>query len=323
MRIHPLVAGLRRDPAPQLCAQAALEDIRERWRKREETAAVLSDLARYGAGAEIADCPSLWRLLSDLSQARGLIDALVTAFARALRQHPLGHVPMRHHYGKGLAVLQLAEANGATLALYAYEVRPSACAAQSVCFAGGDRHELCLAGAAQARVYRIAREGPDRAELSSEVRHIARGDCMESSGPRDTRILEALPGGVVLLRLSRPDAEPSPAREYRIDDGTLVHRASGDRRESRDEMAAAVLGAMRRADAAPVLAGMARAAGSEHLRWQALCHALALDTAAGFAALTGIAGDPADPVAPAARSLRATLVARHPVLSAEGARCPA
>jgi hypothetical protein len=103
----------------------------------------------------------------------------------------------------------------------------------------------------------------------------------------------------------------------------LVHRASGDRHESRDEMMMALLGRMRRKDAASVLAALTRS-GSDHLRWQALRECLALDSAAGFAALGRIATDPTDDLAPEVGALRARLVKAPPQLARwEPAPCPA
>ena len=226
----------------------------------------------------------------------------------------------------GLAVLQLASAGRATLSLVCYEGQPDTRAlAETVCFADGERHELCLAGAADTRLFEILREERGRADLECERRRIAAGERLMFSGSRHTRIVDAPLGRLVILRLARGAASPVPAREYRIADGTLIHCASGDRGESRDEMAAAVLGAMRRGDAVPVLAAIAgeEAGGSEHLRWQALCQALALNTAAGFALLTDRALDPTDPLAEPAGALRATLIERHPELSSWSPRCRA
>lgn len=324
MRIDPALAGLRRDPAPQQRAQAALERARDRWRTSSPVAALLDGLRDYGAGAELAACPVLKRALGDLAFARGLVGGLVSEFAARLIEHPLGHVPLRHQYAQGLAVLQLAQAGGATLSLLCYEARRrDAALAETVCFAGGDRHELCLAGAAEARFFEILREEPQRAALACEGRRIAPGDALAFSGPRHTKIVDLPLARMVMLRVSRSDPVPTPAREYRIAGGEIVHRASGDHAESRDEVAAALLGAMGRADAAPVLAGIACGQASDHLRWQALRQALALDSATGFAALATIARDPADALAPPAGALHASLIERHPALAAWSEPCPA
>ena len=77
----------------------------------------------------------------------------------------------------------------------------------------------------------------------------------------------------------------------------------------------ALLGRMDRADAAPLLAGIAQEQGSDALRWQALREALALDTLAGFQALTAIARSDDDALAPAAGTLRSQLVETYPQLA--------
>lgn len=324
MRIDPAIAELRRDPAPQQRAQAALERARDGWRVSPPIAALLAELRDYGAGAKFAACPVLARALGDFAFARDLVGRLMTALAAGVRAHPLGHVPLRHQYAQGLAVLQLAQAEGATLSLLCYEARAGAVGlAETVCFAGGERHEVCLAGAAEARFFELLREEPQRAELACEARRIAPGDRHAFSGPRRTKIVDRPLGRMVMLRAARGDPAPAPAREYRIADGALVHCASGDRAESRDEMAAAVLGAMGRADAAPVLADIVRGPASAHLRWQALRQALALDTAIGVAVLTQVARDTADDLAPPAGALRASLLERHPALAEWSEPCPA
>lgn len=84
-----------------------------------------------------------------------------------------------------------------------------------------------------------------------------------------------------------------------------------------------LLARMRRQDAAPAMAEIARGQGSDHLRWQALRNCLALDTAQGFSALTAIAANPADALARPAGALRAQLLEAHPQLTGlEADPCP-
>lgn len=322
MLIDPRLAELRRDPAPQRRAQAALEAARDGWRAEPAVCALLGELDRYGAGACLGDCPRLENALADLSDARALVEPLVARLVSGLAAHPLGHAPLRHQYAQGLAVMQLAQAGRAALSLVCYEARPANCdIATTVCFAGGERRELCLAGGAEARFFEVLREEPGRADLDCESRRLTSGDALAFAGARHTKLVDRPQGRLALLRLSRTEAAPLPAREYRIADGALVHCASGDRAESRDEMAAAVLGAMGRGDAAPVLAGIVNASASSHLRWRMLCEALALDTAIGFAALSGIAADLEDDLASYAGALRASLVERHPELTKVALPC--
>ena len=323
MRIDPVLAQLRRDPAPQLRAQAALEAIRDGWRAKPVVAKILAGLDAYGRGAPLGECAVLENTLADLEFAGEVLGALLEPLLAGLCAHPLGHVPLRHQHSAGLGVLQLAIAGRATLSLVIYEAQPAARRqdAQSVCFAGGERHELCMAGSAQVRLLEILREEPGRSDLDCVARTIGAGDRLVFAGARHTKLVDRPLGRLVILRLARSEVSPGPAREYRLADGALVHCASGDREESRTEMAIAVLGALRRRDAVPAIAAVA-CDGSDHLRWQALCQALALDTGAGFALLTGIAGDPADPLAVPAGALRATLIERHPELALWSRPCP-
>jgi len=79
-----------------------------------------------------------------------------------------------------------------------------------------------------------------------------------------------------------------------------------------------LLGKMGRADAAPLIAGMALEPGSDGLRWQALRECLGLDTLTGFRTLTEMAGRPDDPLANSAGALRAQLIETYPQLAEVG-----
>lgn len=323
MRIDAALAELRRDPAPQHRAQIALEAGRDAWRGSPGTEALLSELAEFGSGAPLGACPLLDSALADCAVAGDLLAGLFGAMLAVLRDHPLGHVPLRHQYAHGIAVLQLASAGRANLSLLCYEARggQGATAAQTVCFVGGERHELCLAGAADVRFCEILREEPGRADLDCGLRRVSAGERLVFASARHTKIVETPRRRLVVLRLARDASRQVPAREYRLADGALVHVASGERAESRDEMAAAVLGAMGRSDAVPALAELART-GSAHLRWQALRQMLSLDSAAGFALLSEFASESEDPLAAPADALRSTLIERHPELARWSRPCP-
>ena len=77
-------------------------------------------------------------------------------------------------------------------------------------------------------------------------------------------------------------------------------------------MAMALLGRMGRRDAAGLLAQIASGEGNEHLRWQALRNALALDSAVGLAALEELSGRVGDALAMPAAKLHRQLVVEHP-----------
>ena len=320
MRIDPAIASLQGDNTLQRHAQLTLEAARDHWREMV-AGEVLAALEDYAQDRPLAACPALKMLFAREETARALIDALIAGQIDALRRHPLGHVPLRHQYSPGLTVLQLAQSGRATLTLLTYEEMVQAPA--SVCFTGGERHEIVLAGAAQVRKLTLLGEAGGKAEIAAETSVIGTGDLLSTKGFAETRQIARVEGRLVLLRLARTDAEPEDAREYALDNGRLLHRASGCRAESRHELAAALLGRMGRQDAAPLLARMARE-GSSHLRWQALRECLALDSGIGFGALDAIARDPDDVLTTPANALRAQLLQAWPQLAGwKGAACPA
>lgn len=83
---------------------------------------------------------------------------------------------------------------------------------------------------------------------------------------------------MVVLRLARSDAAPCDAREFALDDGRLLHPASGSRAESRQEMMLALLGRLGRSDAAPLIAEMARNAGDSLAATACALHAQLIET---------------------------------------------
>lgn len=320
MRIDPAIAALRSDGVPQRDAQKRLERARAAWLAEPGIGAVLRALEEYGRGKALADCGPLASLVSEIGAARGLVDRLVRSMIENLRESPLGHVPFRHQCVDGFAVLQLAQSGRATLSLMKYAPPESANPPDSVCFTDGERHEICLAGAAQARRVSIAGERQDKAMLTCSSIRIDAGTCLSFAGLRETKLVDRVEGRLVMLRLSRPAAKPLPSLEYRLSDGALLHRAAGECGESRKELMLAVLGAMQQHDAVPAIAELIRE-GSESLRWQALRECLALDSAAGFRELSRMAHRTADPLCEPARALRCDLLARYPQL-AEAERQP-
>lgn len=320
MQVHP---ALRGDPAGQQRAQQALETARDEWLGDPAIRPVIDQLAAFGAGAAIGKCPLLAQLIADHRRALAFIEPLVAAVLERLRDHPLGHVPLRHQVEEGLAVLRLAQAGRATLSLIVLEQRSGADRADTICFTDSQRYELCLAGSGAARCAQIVADRGDEAAFAERLVPLKPGIALCFPDHRHARGIARIDGRVALLRLARTPAAPLPTREFRWSDGALVHRASGDRQESRIELAMALLGRMGRIDAAPLLAEISRT-GSNHLRWQALRECLALDSAAGFAALGRIASTPGDALAAPAERLRRDLLARYPALErCEAAPCPA
>lgn len=298
-------------PAQRLAAER-MEQAASGWWANPRVAGLDHDLVRYAEGYALADCHCLSRLMADSDQAGRALAELIEALCAALVDEPTGHVPFRHQSNDGVAMLQIAQVGGAALTLVTYDSLVQRPKAEAITFVDGDGCELVLAGAADLRVGELLSETVSDASIHYEERRIVVGERIDYS-PHKARIVERVHGSLVLLRLARTAKQPGPTRSFRISDGALLHRASGDRSESHRELAVALLGRMRRQDAAPLLAGMT-GEGSEHFRWQVLRECLALDTAQGFAALSRIAADATDPLARPAGALRAQLIERYPQL---------
>lgn len=324
MLLHPELRALRSDDAPQRDAQQVLHRAIAAWRARPEVAALFADVDQLGTGEDFERCHALAALFADHGgTGQATVATLASELCRALASAPLAHVPLRHFTDGFTSTLLLARKGPVTLSLLALDGpelrnRPEP---RCVGFAPNDTWELILAGKATADIVACRPTGPRSAALTRRAIELLPGSVLRRDGEKEARLIQAVEGTLVSLRLQRRRQNPGPSREYSLSDGTLVQQAAGHPRDSRIELMLAMLGRMRRRDAAPLMAELARGEGSAALRWQALRECLALDTAAGFAALLAIAARPDDPLATPAGALRAQLIETHPQLQ-ELAACP-
>ncbi|MBW8783752.1 MAG: hypothetical protein JF593_03795 [Novosphingobium sp.] len=326
MHLHPAIAALRDDDAPQRQAQAALFAAAGAWRDRPEVAAILVALESFGGGTALAELPRLAALFAPRDAAAlQFASGFVGELGRALSSQPLGHLPWRHFTDGTVSTLQLGRSGRATLTLTALDGaglarRPTPV---SVAFAAGECRELVIAGGATAELISGEPCGSNAVKLRREPLALEPGTVVTRNAARQALLVDAAPGCLVSLRLHRRPVVPEPTREYRLSDGALVHQAAGDPRQSRHELMLALLGRMGRSEAAPLLAEIAGDEASPGaVRWHALRECLGLDTGAGFAALTSVARTASDPLAAAAGALRVQLVETYPQL-ASVAECPA
>lgn len=321
MRIDPALRALRGDGAPQREAQDLLGAAGDAWRARTEWQPLRLAFEAYGKGAPLDQCAPLHALISNATTARRFADAFVAWFLPMLGQAAWGQFPLRHSVNGSVSTLLLASSGRAALLLLTVDgarqaLRPRA---QAAGFVAGERHEAVLAGVACALKVHCRPLGSGRADIRREPLVVARGDCLSLDTARETVLVEEVTqGGFVTLRLQRRAEGVQTARDYALADGALVHQSAGDAEQSRAELAMALLAQMGRKDAAPLLAARV-ARGPDGLRWQALRAWLALDTQQGFAALCGVAENPADPLAAHADAARETLVRAYPVLAGIGA----
>ncbi|MBU6265891.1 MAG: hypothetical protein KGN34_00025 [Sphingomonadales bacterium] len=315
MILSPEIAALRRDDAPLADARAIMADASAYWCESE--AAVLDALAEFDGGAPLSELPALAELFTGGSQPAAAFAArFVAAQAEALARAPLAHLAHRHFTDGINSTLLLGRSGGVTLTLVAIDgaalaARPAATAVSCPPIEAWDR---VLAGSADAETIRCTPDGPHSARLDPTARALTPGAVIARDARNTGLLWRKVHGRLVLLSLQRRARTSEPACEYRLADGGLIHRAAGNPRESRLEMMVSLLGAMGRADAAPLLAEIAREPGPEALRWQALREGLGLDTRTGFLALDGVANDLSDPLAEPAATLRAHLYETYPQL---------
>ena len=325
MIVHPELRTLRSDDAPQRDAQERLYQAVGEWRRQPQVAELLAELSAYAEGRRLADCPALAALFDESNgTALELARIFARAAAEALAAAPLGYLPLRHFSDGVISTLLLGHAGAVTLSLVAVDgaglaARPRPTA---VDFRPSEVAERVLAGSASAELIVRRPSGDRNAELARRPIQLAPGRAVRRDGSDTALLLGKVAGCLVTLRLQRRRADGGPTREYALADGSLLHQAASNPRDSRLELMMALLGRMGRGDAAPPIAALAREGGSTALRWQALRECLALDTLAGFQTLTAIAASPGDPLAATAGALRAHLVETYPQLELV-APCPA
>lgn len=325
MYIRPELQALRGDDTPQRQAQAALHLAYQGWRSAGAGHLLEAELIRFGDGAALEDLPLLAALFDQAEDGTlSVIGDLVTLIMARLEAEPLSQSPLRFSTDEAHASVVLARCGDTTLVLQAFNGASLARRSQpaSLAFPPTETFERVLAGSADTISVTALALRPDAAELEFTDCAIETGQVAHRIGQSEARLLRHVPGVLVVLKLQRRLAAGEPTREYRLSDGAMIHQAAGSSRDSRLELAVALLGRMGRSDAAPLLAAMAEEDGSQSLRWQALRECLGLDTVAGFSVLCRIAQRADDPLAVPAGALRAQLLETYPQLAGVNP-CPA
>ncbi len=318
MLIRPELEALRSYDAPQRRAQGLLGQALDRWRATPLVAAADAELAQWGQGAALDDLPVLSALFAgDDSQAAEFCAGLVGLILAELEREPLGQSPLRHYMDGSLAAVTVLRRGTTVLTLQAIDGHKLARAAApvSVRFVPAETIDVILAGHARADRIELAGCKPGGADLVRTACALAPGAVSHREGWRQSLHYTQIDGSLVMLRLQRRTGDDGTAREFSLEDGSLLHQAAASPRDSRLELTAALLGRMGRADAAPLLAAMAEEQGQPSLRWQMLRECLALDTARGFETLCRLAAEPSDPLAAPAGALRAQLIEAYPQLA--------
>ncbi|WP_428027574.1 hypothetical protein [Altererythrobacter sp.] len=313
MRIDPQLKALRSDRASQRRIQAEMDSAKAAWRKLPSTAKILAQIQGYAGGESLDRLDGLAELLRNADAANGFVAAWTKCMARVLRRNPLGQIPFQQSSSPGFVIMQIVANGPVSLSLLSYAPRPGSGVPSSASFADREQDEIVLAGAAKGWMHGIADLTKDKAKLATSEHDWSAGDCIRTVAQTQSRQIFEVEGHFTLLQLVRHASDPRPTREYALDTGALIHQACADKRTSQAEMALAVLGEMRRRDALPAIADLAKC-GPDHLRWEAVRHALALDPIKGVSLLSEIAGAPHDELRIPASRLLAKLADAHPQL---------
>jgi hypothetical protein len=307
MQVHPDVARLRGDVAPQPVCDAAVAA----WRSMPEVAAVRVALARLDEGEPLMDMPALRALLHDHAAARDFVAGFLAPMMAALRTQPLAHLPFGHSGGPGMARLRLIEQGRCCLTLTAMARRERQ-VSPSALFEDGIAHEIVVAGEGAALRHRLV----DQAVVTETVKLLP-GVRMTRSGPDAARQISAITQPLLLLQVTKAALHPAPSREIAVDDGRLIQTISGCKRTSQQMMALGVIGTLGHHAGINLMAALARdGARPRDLRWEALRQVLAMDALQGLALLAELAGDVADVLNEPAATLQRQLTAARPDLAA-------
>jgi hypothetical protein len=295
MQVHPDVARLRGDHAPQPACHAVLTA----WRALPEVENAQAQLAQLAAGARIDDLPALARLLRDHVAACAFVAGFVAPMVRAQQAEPLAHLPLGHATAPGMARLRLIDAGRACLTLTALAPRADR-ASPSALFEDGAMHEVVVAGRGKALTHRL-----QGGAVTSEAITLAPGARLTRAGPDSARQITEITQPLLLLQVSCAAEHPGPSREIAIDDGRLIMTISGCKRTSQQMMALGVIGALGHCAGIATMAALARdAARPRDLRWEALRQVMALDAPRGLTVLAALADDRDDVLAAPAVALQ-------------------
>lgn len=322
MQVHPDIAALRSDRAPQCEAQTAILLAGEASKADPAMAALHAELEVYGEGAPLETCPVLEAMFTEQGEAERLMQLLSGHYCRAIGENPFGHPPFRNGFDGMSTSILLARTGRAQLLLQSRE--PGTMDNPGYVFCDATRLDAVIGGTAEARLVRIVDRNEKAATFIEEPLSLKSGHRLAVDLSTETLAIDTVQTRVVILRLLRTAEEPQTGREYDAGTGRLLHQSAGRIGTSRREAIVALLGRMGRTDAAPDIARLAIEQGDLSLRWQAMREALSLDTALGFRALCIVARRGDDPLARQAGALRAQLLETYPALAQlEADQCPA
>ncbi|MFN2100179.1 hypothetical protein [Altererythrobacter sp. MF3-039] len=306
--------AFRLNRAEHIRLREGTREVERVWRVSPGNAEVLEELERFGNGASLASCRRLGILTSNLPVGKSFCRGWTRAIAAHIAQEPLAQPQNAHQRSANASTMRIAQAGRAELSIVCQDVRGSQCTkVASVQFSDVESHDLVISG--KARVL-VARRAAFSSGSAIETREVSAepGSSFRQMDGLVAKAFKQVTRPLLLLRLTRTGLSQRPIQQVALADGKILGQSSGGKHASCQEVTMAVLGRMRRVDAASVIEQIALG-GSENLRWEAVRQCLALDVARGFSLLCDIATEAEDPLAGHAGTLRAQLLETHPQLA--------
>ena len=314
MHVHPAIAALRANPGLQRRAQSRLDKAHKDWLTSGATQDLQNELLLYGEGAELEQLSCLQTLITDHSMADEMVRTHRHAMIKALRQEPLGEVPLRQTTSAGFSRLQLIKGGNAVLSLCAYEPAPYSGPPNLVQFADCELHELVLAGGARGQFHQLNGRKAYRT-LCSKSHHWRNGDTITCRALRSTRQIVTVSETLLVLQLTRTPQSPLPTLELALPSGEKLRQISGDKKASEQLMALGVLGALGDHEALTPMEHFAVECGNdEDARWEAVRQLIARDSERGMVLLDRLVQQADDPLQTPAMRLRQQILDAYPIL---------
>lgn len=240
MQVHPDIAALRSDRAPQRQAQTAILGAADAWAEEPGAAQMQADLEAYSKGAPLEACPMLEAMFTGTGEAERLMDLMCKRYCRAIGANPIGPPPFRQGFDGISTSILLARTGRAQLMIQARE--PGEMDNPGYVFCDATRFDAVLAGKADARIVRIAENRPDGARFVAEKLALRAGHRLSLDLSSEAVLVDAVQSCFVVLRLLGTAQEPEPGREYDARSGKLLHQSAGRIGTSRREAIIALLG---------------------------------------------------------------------------------
>ncbi len=313
MHIDKDIAALRSNRAPQRSAQKAVHTAWMGWREDEAGATMLRELEEFGGGAPLTQGGVLEGMFMQSGKAEHLIGDLSQRMCACFKANRFAQAPFRNGFDGRTGTTLLSRSGRAQLLLESRD--PGDYAHKSRVFSDGVRYDAVLGGAGEARLFHLHKGDGASGHFTHEALALRPGSRLSLDLLNQSLEVDRVHRRMVTLRLVRSAQTPETTKEFCTDTGVLMQQSAGNLATSRLEAIIALLGRMKRTDAAPQLASIATGDGDVSLRWQALRECLGMDTAKGFAALCQLARSPADPLFSDAAALRAQLLETYPQLA--------